>query len=110
MSDVWEFKNGVIRIVEMENLSGRRPQQLLVYLQTEELTTSHQMIEDRLRDEGWVHYPEMLPELIQYHRGPNDNYDRGPDDKSDLDFDSPVSLSPSYVGPRSLPPDHIYMG
>ncbi|KAG6502816.1 hypothetical protein ZIOFF_035104 [Zingiber officinale] len=82
MSDVWEFKNGVIRIVEMENLGGRRPQQLLVYLQTEELTTSHQMIEDRLRDEGWVHYPEMLPELIQYHRGPDDNYDRGPDDNS----------------------------
>ncbi|KAG6506205.1 hypothetical protein ZIOFF_031523 [Zingiber officinale] len=64
MSDVWEFKNGVMRIVEMENLGGRRPQQLLVYLQTEELITSHQMLEDRLRDEGWVHYPEMSPEHI----------------------------------------------
>ncbi|KAG6502819.1 hypothetical protein ZIOFF_035107 [Zingiber officinale] len=74
MSDVWEFKNGVIRRVKMENLGGRRPQQLLVYLQTEELITSHQMLEDRLRDEGWVHYPEMPPELIQYHRGPDDNY------------------------------------
>ncbi|KAG6502826.1 hypothetical protein ZIOFF_035114 [Zingiber officinale] len=74
MSDVWEFKNGVIRIVEMENLGGRRPQQLLVYLQTEELIISHQMLEDWLRDEGWVHYPEMSPELIHYHRGPDDNY------------------------------------
>ncbi|KAG6506203.1 hypothetical protein ZIOFF_031521 [Zingiber officinale] len=74
MSDVWEFKNGVIRIVEMENLGGRRPQLLLVYLQTEELIISHQMLEDRLRDEGWVHYPEMSPELIEYHRGPDDNY------------------------------------
>ncbi|KAG6502818.1 hypothetical protein ZIOFF_035106 [Zingiber officinale] len=74
MSDVWEFKNGVMRIVEMENLGGRRPQQLLVYLQTEELITSHKMLEDRLRDEGWVHYPEMPLELIQYHRGPDDNY------------------------------------
>ncbi|KAG6506207.1 hypothetical protein ZIOFF_031525 [Zingiber officinale] len=35
---------------------------------------SHQMLDDRLRDEGWVHYPEMSPELIQYHRGPDDNY------------------------------------
>ncbi|KAG6506211.1 hypothetical protein ZIOFF_031529 [Zingiber officinale] len=67
MSEVWEFKNGVMRIVEMENLGGRRPQQLLVYLQTEELITSHQMLEDRLRDEGWVHYPEMSLELIRYH-------------------------------------------
>ncbi|KAG6502825.1 hypothetical protein ZIOFF_035113 [Zingiber officinale] len=74
MSDVWEFKNGVMRIVEMENLGGRQPQQLLVYLQTEELITSHQMLEDRLRDEEWVHYPEMSPELIQYHRGPDDKY------------------------------------
>ncbi|KAG6506201.1 hypothetical protein ZIOFF_031519 [Zingiber officinale] len=74
MSDVWESKNGVMRIVEMENLGGRRPQQLLVYLQTEELITSHQMLEDRLRDDGWVHYPEMPPELIEYHRGPDDNY------------------------------------
>ncbi|KAG6506208.1 hypothetical protein ZIOFF_031526 [Zingiber officinale] len=74
MSDVWEFKNGVMRIVEMENLGGHRPQQLLVYLQTEELITSHQMLEDRIRDEKWVHYPEMSPELIQYHRGPDDNY------------------------------------
>ncbi|KAG6502827.1 hypothetical protein ZIOFF_035115 [Zingiber officinale] len=71
MSDVWEFKNGVMRIVEMENLGGRRPQQLLVYLQTEKLITSHQMLEDRLRDEGWVHYLEMPPELIEYHRGPD---------------------------------------
>ncbi|KAG6502806.1 hypothetical protein ZIOFF_035094 [Zingiber officinale] len=68
MSDVWEFKNRVMRIVEMENLGGRRPQLLLVYLQTEELITSHQMLEDRLRDEGWVHYPETPPELIEYHR------------------------------------------
>ncbi|KAG6502812.1 hypothetical protein ZIOFF_035100 [Zingiber officinale] len=79
MSDVWEFKNGVMRIVEIENLGGRRPQQLLVYLQTEELITLHQMLEDRLRDEGlrdegWVRYPEMPPELIKYHRGPDDNY------------------------------------
>ncbi|KAG6502824.1 hypothetical protein ZIOFF_035112 [Zingiber officinale] len=74
MSDVWEFKNGVMRIVEMENLGGRRPQQLQVYLQTEELITSHQMLEDRLRDEEWVHYPEMSLELIKYHRGPDDNY------------------------------------
>ncbi|KAG6502822.1 hypothetical protein ZIOFF_035110 [Zingiber officinale] len=70
MSDVWEFKDGVMRIVEMENLGGRRPQQLLVYLQTEELITSHQMLEDRLRDEGRVHYPEMSSELIQYHSAP----------------------------------------
>ncbi|KAG6506213.1 hypothetical protein ZIOFF_031531 [Zingiber officinale] len=70
MSDVWEFKNGVMQIVEMENLGCRQPQQLLVYLQTEELITSHQILEDRLRDEGSVHYPEMPPELIQYHRGP----------------------------------------
>ncbi|KAG6502807.1 hypothetical protein ZIOFF_035095 [Zingiber officinale] len=68
MSDVWEFKNGVMRIVEMENLGGRRPQQLLVYLQIKELITSHQMLEDRLRDEGWVHYLEMSSELIEYHR------------------------------------------
>ncbi|KAG6506209.1 hypothetical protein ZIOFF_031527 [Zingiber officinale] len=74
MSDVWEFKNGVMQIVVIENLSGRWPQQLLVYLQTEELITSHQMLKDRLRDEGWLHYPEMSPELIQYHRGPYDNY------------------------------------
>ncbi|KAG6502811.1 hypothetical protein ZIOFF_035099 [Zingiber officinale] len=74
MSDVWEFKNGVMWIVEMENLGGRRPQQLLVYLQTEELITSHQMLENRLRAEGWVYYPEMPPELIEYHRGPDDNY------------------------------------
>ncbi|KAG6502823.1 hypothetical protein ZIOFF_035111 [Zingiber officinale] len=52
MSDLWEFKNGVMRIVEMDNLGGRRAQQLLVYQQTEELITSHQMLEDRLRDEG----------------------------------------------------------
>ncbi|KAG6502802.1 hypothetical protein ZIOFF_035090 [Zingiber officinale] len=116
MSDVWEFKNGVMRIVEMENLGGRQPQQLLVYLvrvvvlvrsddvgcvgvqerddtdrgdgeprwssaelllvylQTEELITSHQMLEDRLRDDGWVHYPKMPSELIEYHKGPDDNY------------------------------------
>ncbi|KAG6502813.1 hypothetical protein ZIOFF_035101 [Zingiber officinale] len=49
MSDVWEFKNGVMRIVEKENLGGCRPQQLLVFLQTEELITSHQMLEDKLR-------------------------------------------------------------
>ncbi|KAG6506206.1 hypothetical protein ZIOFF_031524 [Zingiber officinale] len=53
MSDLWEFKNGVMRIVEMDNLGGRRPQQLLVYQQTQELITSHQMLEDRLRDEGY---------------------------------------------------------
>ncbi|KAG6506214.1 hypothetical protein ZIOFF_031532 [Zingiber officinale] len=74
MSDVWEFKNGVMTIVEMENIGGRRPHQLLVYLQTEELITSHQMLEDRIRDEGRVHYPEIPPEPIQYHRGPDDNY------------------------------------
>ncbi|KAG6502803.1 hypothetical protein ZIOFF_035091 [Zingiber officinale] len=49
MSDVWEFKNGVMQIVEMENLGGCRDQQLLVYLLTEELITSHQMLEDMLR-------------------------------------------------------------
>ncbi|KAG6506212.1 hypothetical protein ZIOFF_031530 [Zingiber officinale] len=58
----------------MENLGGRRLQQLLVYLQTEELITSHQMLEDRLRDEVWVHYPEMSTQLIQYHRGRDDKY------------------------------------
>ncbi|KAG6502814.1 hypothetical protein ZIOFF_035102 [Zingiber officinale] len=63
MSEVWEFKNGMMR--KVENPGGCRPRKLLVYLPAVEVITSHQMLENRLRDEGWVHYLEMPLELIQ---------------------------------------------
>ncbi|KAG6502810.1 hypothetical protein ZIOFF_035098 [Zingiber officinale] len=31
------------------------------------------MLQNRLREEGWVHYPRMPSELIQYHKGPHSN-------------------------------------
>ncbi|KAG6502809.1 flowering-promoting factor 1-like protein 3 [Zingiber officinale] len=50
MSEVWEFKNGVTR--KVENPGGSRPQKVLVYLPTMEVITSHQMLQNRLREEG----------------------------------------------------------
>ncbi|KAG6506215.1 hypothetical protein ZIOFF_031533 [Zingiber officinale] len=69
MSEVWEFKNGVMW--KVANPGNRRPQEVLVYLPATEIITSHQMLENRLREKGWVHYPRMPLELIQYHKGPH---------------------------------------
>ncbi|XP_074556792.1 flowering-promoting factor 1-like protein 3 [Curcuma longa] len=76
MSGVWVFKNGVVRRVENpggsvgEGISGSgssRRRKVLVHLATEEVITSHEVLERRLKELGWEHYPST-PELIQYHQ------------------------------------------
>ncbi|XP_010922314.1 flowering-promoting factor 1-like protein 3 [Elaeis guineensis] len=81
MSGVWVFKNGVARRIENPTREsfesapasagggggGRRSE--LVYAPTGELVGSHEELERRLGELGWVRYQAGRPELIQYHRG-----------------------------------------
>ena len=65
MAGVWEFKDGVFRLIDKSTVAGRRT--TLVYAPTGEVITSHEMLEEKLLSLGWDRYPLNDPELIQFH-------------------------------------------
>ncbi|CAL9117502.1 flowering-promoting factor 1-like protein [Musa troglodytarum] len=69
MSGVWVFKNGVVR---RENPGGgescgSRRRKILVYLPTNEVITSNEMLATKLAELGWELYPST-PDLVQFHK------------------------------------------
>ncbi|MQL81411.1 hypothetical protein Taro_013861 [Colocasia esculenta] len=69
MSGVWVFKDGVIRLVEkpqgVENGGGRR--KVLVYVPTNDVITSYELLEEKLTELGWERYWDD-PDLLQFHK------------------------------------------
>lgn len=71
MSGVWVFRNGVVRLIEnpVPNDSARR--KLLVHVPSNEVITSYDTLERRLRELGWERYRSPRADvsgLIQFHR------------------------------------------
>ncbi|XP_078429373.1 flowering-promoting factor 1-like protein 4 [Wolffia australiana] len=69
MAGVWVFKDGGARLSERPKEAGRRTR--LIYSPTNELVTSHEILEAKLRDHGWVPYALNDPELILFHQSPS---------------------------------------
>ncbi|XP_072953358.1 flowering-promoting factor 1-like protein 3 [Typha angustifolia] len=73
MSGVWVFKNGVVRLVENPGGDaggdgrggGRR--KVLVHIPSNEVITSYEMLERKLRQLGWERYLND-PDLLQFHQ------------------------------------------
>ncbi|PKA65431.1 Flowering-promoting factor 1-like protein 3 [Apostasia shenzhenica] len=77
MSGVWVFKNGVVRLVE--NPGGRQGsdghggsssgsrRKVLVYVPTNEIINSYEMLERKLNELGWERYRSDST-LLQLHK------------------------------------------
>ncbi|CAI9771057.1 unnamed protein product [Fraxinus pennsylvanica] len=61
MAGVWEFKNGVLRLVE-----NARPK-VLVHVPSNEVITSYDVLAGKLSSLGWERYYDD-PDLLQFHK------------------------------------------
>ncbi|XP_078429379.1 flowering-promoting factor 1-like protein 3 [Wolffia australiana] len=66
MAGVWVFKDGIPHLLERPKEVGRRTK--LIYSPTNEVVTSHEILEAKLRNHGWVPYALDDPEFILFHR------------------------------------------
>ncbi|XP_061364342.1 flowering-promoting factor 1-like protein 2 [Gastrolobium bilobum] len=70
MSGVWEFNNGVIRLVKNPQADGRQgsKKKVLVHLPTGEVVSSYSFLEQILTGLGWERYYDGDPDLYQFHK------------------------------------------
>ncbi|XP_078429374.1 flowering-promoting factor 1-like protein 4 [Wolffia australiana] len=69
MAGIWIFKDGGSQLSQRPKEAGRRTK--LIYSPTNEVITSHEILEEKLRAHGWVRYPLNDPDLIQFHQSPS---------------------------------------
>ncbi|CAI9762623.1 unnamed protein product [Fraxinus pennsylvanica] len=69
MSGVWEFKNGVLRLVQNpgESHGSNARRKVLVHLTSNEVITSYSVLGRILSSLGWERYYDD-PELHQFHK------------------------------------------
>ncbi|KAI0511149.1 hypothetical protein KFK09_011773 [Dendrobium nobile] len=74
MSGVWVFKNGVIRLEnpggeqgDGQSRAGGSRRKVLVHLPTNEVISSYDMLETKLRELGWERYFGDSS-LVQFHK------------------------------------------
>ncbi|KAM7272862.1 hypothetical protein ACFE04_027526 [Oxalis oulophora] len=73
MSGVWVFKQGVTRLVDPENPESKSTEtdgscrKVLVYVPSNEVITSYNVLERHLQSLGWERYYDD-PHLVQFHK------------------------------------------
>ncbi|XP_052206789.1 flowering-promoting factor 1-like protein 2 [Diospyros lotus] len=69
MSGVWEFKNGVMHLVENREQGGSSGRKMaLVHLPSGQVVSSYSLLEQILRGLGWERYHGGDPNLFQFHK------------------------------------------
>ncbi|KAL8254356.1 hypothetical protein R6Q59_032577 [Mikania micrantha] len=70
MSGVWEFNNGVLRLVANpggDSYQGSARRKVLVHVPSNEVVTSYDVLESILSSLGWERYYDD-PDLLQFHK------------------------------------------
>lgn len=75
MGGVWVFNDGITKLIENplavpineNNMTGVK-RKVLVHLASNEAMTSHEILEQKLREAGWTRYWDGDTSLRQYHK------------------------------------------